>query len=181
MPSPTSIPPTIRRSLAITVLGWLIFAGGLALTPISFISLLMIVAGSPGTQTFDPVGFFLVVIAPPLAIVAGFGVVRRWTWGWPAVVASLLVALAWNLYQAFKPLPESPTVTISSGGTKMTTYHSRSATALPTAAVATALLLVFSRGTVRREFLAKRRSPFSRFLGGHEGPQPRPPREGAPR
>lgn len=126
--------------------------GGGVLTPISFISLLMIIAGSPGTKPFDPGGFFLVVLAPALTAFAGIGVVKRWRWAWFYVVVAAAIAAGWNLWDAMKPVPDSPTVTFSPSGVKTTVYHSRPVFAMPVAAFCGGVVAFFLAQGVRREF-----------------------------
>ena len=48
------------RSTAVTVVAWVFIALGAVVTPISFISLLMVLAGSHGTSSTDLLGFFKV-------------------------------------------------------------------------------------------------------------------------
>lgn len=76
---------------------------GTLLTPISAISLLMILAGGYGTSTFDPVGFFIVVILPAGSVVTGILLVRRRPWGWygaVGIMGFLLAMSGWELVTA---------------------------------------------------------------------------------
>lgn len=66
--------------------------GGL-LTPISALSLLMILAGSYGTASTDLRGFLTVVVAPPTAGVTGLGLLWRKSWSWYTALALLGLAL----------------------------------------------------------------------------------------
>jgi hypothetical protein len=70
----------IARSRLITLLAWVLIAAGALVTPVSAIALLMLVAGSDGSQSTTLSGFFTVVVLPPATVLAGFGLWRRWRW-----------------------------------------------------------------------------------------------------
>lgn len=143
--SPTSPPPAAApsapRSLFVTVLAWIVLVVGGLLTPISGISLLMLVAGSHGTASADAWGILSVVVAPPLAVVAGIGLLRRQRWAWLAVLALLGGVVAFNVRELATARPTTTTHTSPSGvrTTVMASgpnYHSLPLIALALAAMA---------------------------------------------
>lgn len=151
MPSPSD--PTVpKRFLPVTLLGWAVAAGGLILTPISFISLLMILAGSYGTKTSDPLGFFLVIVAPPLAVLVGIGLVFRWRWAWLCLVAGLVAVLVWQALEWRRPPAGPPVTTVSPSGVRMTTYRSGPQVSPPLVIVCLGLLALMLTKRVRRDF-----------------------------
>src|SRR5262245_3175784 len=106
--------PSARRSRLVTALGWLAIVVGALGTPMSAISLLMILARSHGTSTFDPLGFLIVVVGPLALIVAGIGLLRRKPWARYFALALLLWALAHNVYLLARgPIPQSTYVSPS--------------------------------------------------------------------
>ncbi len=152
--------PRRKRSLVVTLLGMLIGLGGLVLTPISVISLMMIIAGSYGTQTSDPLGFFLVIVAPPLTALAGLGFVLRWRWAWLYAFVACFVVLAWQGWELTRPPSPPPTTTYSPSGVRMTTIHSGPQVSIPAIAIATGLLVLLVTPRVRRDFgMSRRENP----------------------
>lgn len=88
-PLPSASP---SRSVLVTALAWVAMVIGALLVPVSFISLLMILAGSHGTQEATWSGGLLVIGGPPALAAVGFGLWRRWRWAHIGAIA-LLVAL----------------------------------------------------------------------------------------
>jgi hypothetical protein len=100
--------PSIPRSILVTLLGWLAIAVGALGTPISAITLLMLQSHTQGTSTDDPLGFLVIVLAPPAAIAAGIGLLRRKQWARYSMLGLLLWALAHNVYVLARgPIPET--------------------------------------------------------------------------
>jgi hypothetical protein len=147
-----------RRSLLVTVLGWLVILGSAALSIISFFSLLMILAGSHGTQNTELSGFLLIVVAPPASVVAGIGLVRRWRWAWLYLVASLLLAIGWQVFEMTRPPRPAVTTTTLPSGVRQTVYHSGPQYSVPLTAVLGCLLAFALTPGVRREFGISRKS-----------------------
>lgn len=107
----------------------MIVLGGL-LTPISAISLLMILAGGYGTSTFDPIGFFIIVILPTASVVAGIVLLRRRPWGWygaVGIMGFLLTVSGWELLTAREGIdtytsPSGLKTTVMSSGPGIGTF-----------------------------------------------------------
>jgi hypothetical protein len=123
------------------VLAWIVLALGGLLTPISGISLLMLVAGSHGTASADAMGILSVVVAPPVAVVAGIGLLRRRRWAWFTVLVLLGGVVALNVRELATARPTTTTHTSPSGvGTTVMAsgpnYHSLPLIALALAAMA---------------------------------------------
>ena len=145
-------PPSAPRSGLVTALAWLAIAVGALGTPISAISLLMILAQSPGTSTSDPLGFFIVVLGPPAVIVAGIGLLRRKRWAHHCMLALMLWALAHNVYLLARgPIPQSTYV--SPAGVPTTTLATPvSPFTIPAILVCACLLITLLSRKVRAEF-----------------------------
>ena len=144
-------PPPIRprRPVFITVIGWLFIVTGTLLVPISAISLLMILAGNEGTRSVTATGFLSVIIAPPAAIAAGIGLLRRQAWARLVAVLLLVLVIALNVGDLMDHRPTDET-TISPSGVKTTVlasppnYHSAPLIAIGVVLVAR-LLIGFPR------------------------------------
>jgi hypothetical protein len=147
-----------RRSLLVTLLGWMVILGSAALSVISFFSLLMILAGSYGTQNTELSGFLLIMVAPPASLVAGIGLLRRWRWAWVYLVAGLLLAIGWQVVEGMRPAKPAVTTTVLSSGVKSTVYHSGSSFSLSLTAVLGGLLVFALTPGVLREFGISRKS-----------------------
>ena len=147
-PSLATSPP---RSVLVTSLAWLTIGVGALGTPISALALLMILAGGPGSSTSDPLGFLIVVVGPPAAIVAGIGLLRRKRWAHHFLVALLLWALAHNAYLLARgPIPQSTHV--SPAGVPTTVLATPvSPYTLPTILVCACLVIALLSRKVRME------------------------------
>ncbi len=146
--------PKVKRSLLVTLLAWMVMAIGGLLSVISFISLLMLLAAKPGSGTGDAAGFFLVVIAPPLSVVAGFGVWRRWRWA-RYVLLLIFAALAVVQIQTLASKGVSTTIYTSSSGVTTTSqaqWGGRNYHSVPVIAVCALSMLVLLLPSTRREF-----------------------------
>lgn len=148
--SVASAPP---RSLAITVVGWLLVVASALLSIVSFMSLLMFLAGSHGTQSADVAGFLLIVVAPPATCLAGIGLVMRWRWAFVYCVLGLLFVLGWQAYESTRP-PPAVTTTLSPGGVRTTLYYGGPRTSLPLVVLCVGLIGLALTPRVRREFFA---------------------------
>ena len=144
--------PSAPRSRLVTLLAWLAIVVGALGTPISAMSLLMILAGSQGTSTHDPLGFLIVVVGPPAMIVAGIGFLRRKPWARYFMLALLLWALAHNVYLLVRgPIPQSTYV--SPAGVPTTVLATPvSPLTIPAIFVCGCLLLTLLSRKVRAEF-----------------------------
>jgi hypothetical protein len=71
-----------ERPATLTLVAWATIVVSAVLTPISLISLLMILAGGHGTSSTTLFGFLSVVVAPPASFFAGIGLLRRQRWAY---------------------------------------------------------------------------------------------------
>lgn len=123
------------------MLAWIVLALGGLLTPISGISLLMLVAGSHGTASADATGILSVVVAPPVAVASGIGLLLRRCWAWLVVLVLLGGVVAFNVHELATARPATTTHT-SPSGVRTTVlasgpnYHSLPLIALALAAMA---------------------------------------------
>jgi hypothetical protein len=106
--------PSDRSSL-VTILGWLVVIGSALAIPISTISFLMILARSYGTSTWDPLGFLTVVVAPPVTLLAGIGLLRRKAWARTYMIVLLAVIIISNVVGMIQSPKEERTYTSPSG------------------------------------------------------------------
>ena len=143
--------PSASRSVLVTSLAWLTIVVGALGTPISGLALLMILAGGPGSSTFEPLGFLIVVVLPLAAIVAGIGLLRRKRWAHHFLLALLLWALAHNVYLLARgPIPQSTHV--SPSGVPTTTLATPvSPYTLPTILLCACLAVLLLTRKVRTE------------------------------
>ena len=143
--------PSASRSILVTSLAWLTIVIGALGTPISALSLLMILAGGPGSSTFDPLGFLIVIVGPLAAIVAGIGLLRRKRWARYFLLAIAVWALAHNVYLLARgPIPQSTHV--SPTGVPTTVLATPvSPYTLPTVLVCTCLVVALLSRKVRME------------------------------
>ncbi len=150
--APVAPPPLVRpRSWLVTGIAWVLIVASAVLTPISVISLAMILVGSYGTSTSDPLGFLRVVVLPPASFVAGIALLRRVRWARFYTIALLAGILAFNAYGFFRsPTPES--VHISASGVKTTTLASTGTYSIPVAALAALALAVLLTPKIAAEF-----------------------------
>lgn len=108
---PPSMPPQIRRPAFITALGWFLIVAAAITVPVSFISALMFLAGSHGTENGSFLGALGVIGVPPVTLVAGIGLLRRWRWAYAYVVGLMIVLAVYNLIQLLRgSTPERTTV-----------------------------------------------------------------------
>lgn len=150
-----SAPPR-RRSVIVTLLAWVVIVLSGLFIPISFISLLMIFVAKDGTSTFDPVGFFIVVLAPPLALIAGIGLLLRRAWGLYCVIALLgfiIVVQGWTMMT----LQIGTKTYTSPSGVETTVTTSGPNLSLPIMALSGLVIIWLLRPSVRAEFASSRK------------------------
>jgi hypothetical protein len=130
------------------------------LLPITVITVLMLMAGSYGTSTFDPVGFLIIVVAPPATLVAGLGLLLRWRWARFYIIAMLAIIIVANVSELSKG---GKTTTIRTTPAGVTTsedvwggpnYHS-----VPIIVFCSASLVLLFLPFVRREFHPPAKAP----------------------
>lgn len=165
-PSAVSAP---RRSLTVTLLAWGIILFCLSLLPISFLAQIMILGDGHGSASADLSGWFIIVAAPVLGLVAGIGLLRRNRVALLTVRIMLVAAAGffiWSLFQKEKP----PVVYYAASGVKTTQFSSGSMVspgmALAAVALCGVLLVKLWSGRVRAEFAgAEERAPAGRSRG----------------
>jgi hypothetical protein len=143
-----------ERFTLVTALGWLAVVGSALIVPISTISFLMILARSYGTSTFDPLGFLTVVVAPPVTLVAGIGLLRRKAWARLYIMALLVTIIAVNVYAMVRP-PRPERRYVSPSGVPTTVSASPRMVSVFSVAVVGAsvvALLILQSQRVRAEF-----------------------------
>jgi hypothetical protein len=130
------------------------------LLPITVITVLMLMAGSYGTSTFDPVGFLIIVVAPPATLVAGLGLLLRWRWARFYIIAMLAIIIVANVSELSKG---GKTTTIRTTPAGVTTsedvwggpnYHS-----VPIIVFCSDSLVLIFLPFVRREFHPPAKAP----------------------
>lgn len=149
-----SVPPPLPgpvRSAFVTVIGWLCIAVFGLLTPISFISSLMVAAGSPGSSSGGVLGFLTVIVMPPVGVIAGIGLLKRRRWAWVLLLAMLfLISLSMTIdLMKFSPTPKQ---TIGPDGVLNTTYTSGAIFNLPWLILCIALIAKLVSPKVKAEF-----------------------------
>lgn len=155
---PTLQPPPLpatsrpRRSLFVTLLACAIIGISALITPISFISLLMIVAKSYGTASTTLAGFLEVVVLPPAALIAGIGLLLRKAWGRYGVIGLLIFLMILSVTELLTPPRPATTHTSPSGVTTTTMATGPSYIALPVLIVCAGLLIRLLMPVVRAEF-----------------------------
>jgi len=168
-------PPPIRppRPVFVTVIGWLFIVTGTLLLPISAISLLMIVAGSDGTKSVDATGFFSVVLAPPVAIATGIGLLRRRAWARAVAILLLAFVIALSVGDLMNHRSTEET-TFSPSGVRTTVlasppnYHSAPLIAIGVVLIAR-LLIGFSRAAALGASHLADHPPEREWRVGHRG------------
>jgi hypothetical protein len=112
----------------------------------------MILAQSHGTSTNDPLGFFIVVLGPLAAIVAGIGLLHRKRWARYCMLGLLLWTLAHNVYLLARgPIPQSTYV--SPAGVPTTVLATPvSPFTIPAIVVCACLVVTLLSRKVRAEF-----------------------------
>ena len=149
--APGPIPPP--RSAVVTLLAWLVIGASGLLLPISYISLLMVLAGSYGTSNIEPIGALVVLAGPTATLVAGIGLLRRRRWAWRCMVAVLTVIVLSNFLPFLAP-SAPPVVHVAADGLKTTVVSAGATGSLPLIAVAFGLLITLLSRRVRSEFPA---------------------------
>ena len=161
-PNVSPVTPAQPRSLFVTVLAWLMMLIGVIGLPISFITVLMLVAHSYGTNTFDPVGFITVVLGPPILLATGFGLLRRWRW---ALVSNAVILIfivlthAWHLIQG----PRKTRSFVDAAGVQTTvTGSGTNFYSVPFILLGAGVLIKLASPHVRDEFARPTAPPTSR-------------------
>jgi hypothetical protein len=154
-------PSRPRRSILVTLLAMGTMLVSALLSLISGISLLMILAGSYGTQTSDPMGFFTVVMAPPLTFVAGFGLWRRWRLARYALLLVLVILMFSNIRELVSGGKTTTIRTTSSGETTTSenVWGGPNRHSVPIISLSVAVMVLLLLPFVAREFASGSGSP----------------------
>ena len=144
------------RSGGVTALAWCVILAATALLPISFITVLMVMAGSHGTQS-SLVGFVSVVIAPPVTLAAGIELLRRKAWARYYLIALFAVVLTINLYDFVRANPE-PVRYTSPSGVPTTVLGTDRTMFVPMIVVSAAALAILLSQRTRADFASARAS-----------------------
>ena len=157
--SPPPLPPKVSpqtpaklRSLFVTVLAWLMMLIGVVGLPISFITVLMIVAHSYGTNNSDPVGFITVVLGPPTLLATGFGLLRRWRWALVSNAVILIVIVLTHAGQIIQGPLKTRTFVDAAGVQTTVTGSGTNLYSVPVILLCTGLLVKLVSRSVRDEF-----------------------------
>ena len=169
LPGSSNQPP---RSATVTALAWVVILASAALIPISFITLLMIMVGSYGTSSTSFVGFVNVVVAPPAALVAGIGLLRRKSWARHYFLVLFAVILAYNIHALWRATPETLHY-VSPTGVPTTVLPTDRGMFVPIIVVCLGALSILLLRRVRLEFAAPPGLPAS----PHPPPTPTASRE----
>jgi hypothetical protein len=114
VPPPGATPPPLPRSVSLTTIAWIFIGLGAIATPVSLISLLMILAGGDGSRGGSLLGGLIVVGGPPATLVAGIGLLRRQRWAHGYAMALLAAFATHSLMQIVRgSTPERSTVSPS--------------------------------------------------------------------
>lgn len=139
-----------------TILAWAIIVISALITPISAISLLMILAKSHGTASTTLSGFLGIVVLPPASLVGGIGLLYRRVWALYFVMGLMALLIGLNVWELLTPRTNTTTHT-SPSGVKTTVlasgpnYHS-----LPIILICGAALVRLLLPVVRAEFHVSR-------------------------
>ncbi len=153
--NPPELPPaatTKPRSTFVTLIAWLTMIAGILGLPISFITILMLLVKSYGTQTSDPIGFVIVVLGPAILLITGFGLLRRYWWARGAGILLLGILIADNAWTLIKGPRPTTTYTSASGVETTVMGSGTNYTSLPVIAICVGLLVKLSSAGVRDDF-----------------------------
>lgn len=146
-------PAPVKRSRFVSGVGVIMILLGFVVLPISLISGLMLMAQSHGSQSATLDGFISVVLLPPLAIVAGFGLYRRKGWAYWLAQGILGWLILWNLWHELTT-PSGTIYTSSSGVETIVNTPDYSYSAMPLILICLLVFIALLRKSVRVEFFA---------------------------
>jgi len=153
-PAPPARVTRRRWSILVTLLGVLVMAAAGLLSIVSFFALLMIVAGSYGSQTSDPLGFLTVIVAPPLSVIAGLGLILRWRWSRYYLLLLFAVLIGANIAELARGGVTTTRHTTAAGvvATSRNTWGGPNRHSIPIITACAAGIVVLLLPAVRREF-----------------------------
>jgi hypothetical protein len=158
----------------VTVLAFATMAVSALLLPITFITVLMLIAKSYGTDTADAGGVVAVLIAPPATCVAGLGLLFRWRWARYYMIALLAILIAANVWELSKG-GKSTTIHTTAAGvtTSEEVWGGPNHHSVPIIAVCSSALILLFLPFVRHEFQPP--APALAAAPGPSGPEPAGP------
>ncbi|MEZ5330377.1 MAG: hypothetical protein R3F19_35465, partial [Verrucomicrobiales bacterium] len=147
-----------KRSLFVTIVGCLAIVAGALASTISFMSVLMLLAGGHGTAAgLTPEGILLILL-PPATLAAGIGFVLRQRWAYLFVLILLSTSFAISAHRLLKgPIPR--TTYISASGVTTTILPSTGTESIPVIIVSGGLLATLLARRIRSEFGWARSTP----------------------
>jgi hypothetical protein len=175
---PPPLPQTRPGSAFVTFFAWAMIVAGLISLPVSFITMLMLVSRSYGTANAGFIDSCVVILGPLFVVGLGFGLWRRWRWGFVGTVGLLglmMMLHAWKLAEGPPPATPGNTYTTTSSSGVTTTvigagpnYHSWP-------------ILLLCAGTLAKLLTRNVRNEFSRPASSMlplDGPSPAAPPTG---
>lgn len=142
------------RSWFVTLLAWAVIVFSALLVPISLISGMMVMAGSHGTASAGALGFFTMVLGPPITLAAGIGLLWRRKWALVTIMV-VLGGIAFSNGLNLARNASAPRSYVSPGGVPTTVVPAGPDYVVPTAilvVVCAGLLVALLLPRVRREF-----------------------------
>ncbi|MES2477299.1 MAG: hypothetical protein V4640_16050 [Verrucomicrobiota bacterium] len=140
-----------RRSLFVTILGCFVILGSALASIISVLTGMMFLVGSYGTSSGMTLEGIIILLGPPVTLVAGVALIRRRRWAYVYLLLLLVSVLAYNGDQLGRgPTPQSTRV--SPSGVPTTTLASGGRGSVPVIAGCVALLAALLVRNVRAEF-----------------------------
>lgn len=153
LPPLLSQSPSTQRSQFLTAFGWVFIIAGALATPVSLISILMILAGGDGSTGGSFLDAAIVIGGPPATLISGIGLLRRRRWAYSYAFALLGFFLTYSLARILRgSTPEVSTtspngvVTTVLGSTPLYPLH------LLVIAMCIGLLVKLRSPAIRAEF-----------------------------
>ncbi len=140
------------RLRAVDIAAWLVIVASGIVLPVSALAALMLLAGGDGTANAGLVDTFFMVVAPPLAFVAGIGVLRRNRIAWLALIV-LLALTALHFAWAWATANPATTREVTASGVLVTTIGSNPSTHLLPLAACLLLLVPLLTRRARTAFM----------------------------
>lgn len=153
LPAPPPMATRPTRSRFVTALAWVVIAVSALLVPVSFIALLMLLSGGDGTANATLLGGLVVIGGPPVTLLAGIGLSRRWRWAHVYSVALMVVTIALHGMALVRgPTPARTYVSPTGVPTTVLASEENNSLHLLAIAIALGLLVIFLTPGVRAEF-----------------------------
>jgi hypothetical protein len=158
--SSLSVPPSLASpSLFVTLLAWCMIGVSALACLVSMASLLMLLAKSHGTANASLVGGLMVIGLPPVTLVAGIGLLRRWPWAFGYMLVLLGFVAVWNVARMFRgPTPQHTYVSPTGVPTTVLASSVNYSVHVVLVAVSVGLIATLLTNRVRAEFRPTRSS-----------------------